>query len=129
MQGISLTTLLIVVLFALQIGGLIYVLRLKQQQKLLTNTLAEVVREQQALLSGSLGLGRRLTRFGHHLNALEQTRDEVIDDASMEDKTFEEATLMLQKGATVNDVVERCQLSLGEAELLSDMLARTAVVH
>ena len=81
---------------------------------------------QQAMLSGSVGLGRKLFEVATNLNHLEQSQAD-LQQSTPNDKAIEQAAKMLQKGLSVEDVIDSCQISRGEAELLRDMMSANAI--
>ena len=95
--------------------------KLKKQQQYTVQLLDKVQHEQKALLAGSLGLGRRLTRCNSSLKHLEKSQQD-LHYKETSDKSFEQASRMLQMGASIDDIIETCHLSRGEAELINDML-------
>ncbi|MEE4246568.1 MAG: DUF2802 domain-containing protein [Kangiellaceae bacterium] len=107
------------------VAGLV-MLKQRCSLKNLNEQLALLKREQSAILSGNNGLGRRLFQVKSSLNELERSQDELMQ-AGFSDKSFEQASKLLTQGNSIEDVMKSCHLSLGEAELLQQMLKSSSV--
>ncbi len=73
-----------------------------------------------AINSGQLGMGREIRKFATEIANVEhvQQQESQKDSAS---KTFEQAGILLAKGVSIEEVVEVCEISPAEAELLAIM--------
>ena len=100
--------------------------RVKQRQQRYEEQLINLLHEQKAITSGAMGLGRRLSQFNNHLKYLEKSHED-IKQRDISDKSFEQASKLLKMGASIEDIVESCHLSRGEAELINDMLGLAAL--
>ena len=70
-----------------------------------------------ALCSGAVGVGRRLARMEMHLNQQDERQDK-LEMRESNDQAYGHAVRMVQKGADIDELVETCRLSRGEAELI-----------
>ena len=122
----TLQEVIIAALVVFQLGCLLYIATLKSNISKLQQTVDRITEEQQAMLSGSVGLGRKLFQVATNLNQLEQSQAD-LQQATPNDKAIEQAAKMLQKGLSIDDVIESCQISRGEAELLRDMMSANAI--
>lgn len=122
----TLQEVIIAALVVFQLGCLFYIATLKSNISKLQQTVDRITEEQQAMLSGSVGLGRKLFQVATNLNQLEQSQAD-LQQATPNDKAIEQAAKMLQKGLSIDDVIESCQISRGEAELLRDMMSANAI--
>ncbi|NVJ51839.1 MAG: DUF2802 domain-containing protein [Gammaproteobacteria bacterium] len=102
---------------------LLVALLVNQQRKVkqLSSQLTSLAKEHKALVSGSNGLGRKLYKFRHDLNHLEQSQVQLQSTQSS-DKAIEQAAAMMKSGVDLNDIISSCSISRGEAELLQEML-------
>ncbi|WP_144395199.1 DUF2802 domain-containing protein [Pleionea sediminis] len=122
---LTMTHLLIALLVTLQAAILFWVLQLRTQIKVQGKKIQQMNHEQQAIVSGNLGLGRKLFQFKNNLTHLEQSQVE-IEQTSQNSGAFEQAAKMLRQGISIEDVIESCHISRGEAELLKEMLSTTS---
>ncbi len=109
--------------------GLIFVLlfsfisvyqRLAQKIVNLQHQLQNAQNEIRAINSGNLGMGRKLNRFAEDISNVEimGLQQEL---PSMNEKIYKQAALLLSRGATPDEVVESCEITPAEAELLAIM--------
>ena len=122
----TLQQIIIAALVVFQLVCLFYIAGLKSTIGKLQQTVNRLSEEQQAMLSGSVGLGRKLFEVATNLNHLEQSQAD-LQQSTPNDKAIEQAAKMLQKGLSVEDVIDSCQISRGEAELLRDMMSANAI--
>lgn len=76
--------------------------------------------ELRALLDCSLGVGEAVHRQARELRALAQ-RQEQLALRGPGDETYRHAAALTEKGASAEEIVRRCGLSHGEAELLAHL--------
>ncbi len=87
--------------------------RLKKDLYLLQN-------EFRAMNSGHLGMGREISRVTSELADVEN-RQEQTQQSGPTAKIYEQAGLLLSRGASIEEVVESCEITSAEAELLAIM--------
>ena len=86
----------------------------KQQGKLL----AIVNEEMKALLVCEKGMGQRIKQQQKQVKEMIDRQDKLeISDGS--NTSYKQAMILLQKGASTDELIEACDLSRGELELLS----------
>ncbi len=117
--------MMIALLVVIQAASLYVIWRQHQRLSKQSSRLDELKREQHAIVSGNLGLGRKLFQFKNNLQHLEQSQVE-IEQSGTNSGAFEQAAKMLRQGISIDDVVESCHISRGEAELLNQMLTTTS---
>lgn len=127
MQIGSITEILMIALMVSQVVLVLAYFRLKNRVNRQQQKLEQMKSEQQAIISGSLGLGRKLFQVKNNLSHLEQHQIE-LQQSTASDSSIEQASKLLLKGVSINEVIETCHISRGEAELLQQML-NTAAVH
>ncbi len=127
MQIGSITEILMIALMVSQVVLVLAYFRLKGRVNRQQQKLEQMKSEQQAIISGSLGLGRKLFQVKNNLSHLEQHQIE-LQQSTASDSSIEQASKLLLKGVSINEVIETCHISRGEAELLQQML-NTAAVH
>jgi ABC-type transport system involved in cytochrome bd biosynthesis fused ATPase/permease subunit len=70
-----------------------------------------------ALYSGAVGIGRRITNLEQKLRTNSERQDKLelrdVDRAS-----YDHAARLVRNGAEINDLVDSCGISKGEAELI-----------
>lgn len=76
--------------------------------------------ELRAMTSGQLGMGRQLQKFVKNLANVESAQQEQSEyHQSVNEKVYEQAGLLLARGATIEEVVAACEIPPAEAELLA----------
>lgn len=83
---------------------------LSQQQTLLQQALSESRQSE-------IGLGKKLTQLEQKLAQLRQQVDE-IELLEPQSKLYNRANKLAQKGASLNEIIEECEISRAEAELI-----------
>lgn len=127
---ISATTALLVALVSLTLVALgTQSLRLRRLRRELEGALAErdarmenLRTEVRALLDCSVGVGDLVHRHGRELRALAQGRGRPAETATDQD-SYRQAAALSRAGASAEEIVRRCGLSTGEAELLARLSA------
>lgn len=71
-------------------------------------------------IDGSLGLGRTLADLEKRM-AETAKRQTELEQSDPHDKSYLQAAKMLTMGAAIHDIMETCQLSQAEAELMQIM--------
>jgi len=80
--------------------------------------------DMRALCTAAVNVGERINQLERRLRQLALRQDELgvqQTQSEGEGRTFEQAAKMVRKGASVDEVVEICGLSRGEAELIAMM--------
>jgi hypothetical protein len=127
MMDIGLIPILVIsVLLVLQGGLVLALIRLKIALNQQQQQIQQLKNEQQAIISGSLGLGRKLFQVKNNLSLLERYQLELQQMATNE-SNIEQASKLLLKGIPIEEVIETCRISRGEAELLQQMLVSSSV--
>ncbi len=111
-------------LFASSVFAFIGVLFLIQRCSIklhnLQKQLSQLQNEVRAINSGNLGMGRKINQFAEEIANVEFGH--VSQDLPMaSEKTYQQAGLLLSRGATIEEVVDSCDIAPAEAELLAIM--------
>lgn len=88
--------------------------QLQQTLMLQDERFASLEQAQQSLTKSTVGMGRRIKQTEARLKKAEQRT--VMPSAN--DNTFEQATRLVNLGASASDLVDNCGVARGEAELL-----------
>ena len=115
----SISWLSIALLFAF-LALLIMCLQLKRQNQSLCKSVNNLENQLKAMSSGHLGMGREIKRVFKQVENVGELRTSMSDNSTSE-KTYEQAALLLSRGATIEEVVEACDITPSEAELLAIM--------
>lgn len=94
--------------------------KLQSQDKNLLDLKSELQLHHEAiheLRTGSLGVGQKVQTLVKQLQATQAKQDEM-EEHDPESKLYGHAAKMAQQGASVEEIVEECELTRGEAELL-----------
>ena len=118
-SAINIDYLLVSLLFAF-----ILVLVLNQHLSLkyrsLKKQLSQLQNEVRAINSGNLGMGHKMNQFAEEIANFEFGH--ISEDIPVvSNKTYQQAGLLLSRGATIEEVVESCDIAPAEAELLAIM--------
>jgi hypothetical protein len=116
----ELNSFYIVTLFTL---GFVYTLftlyRLSSASKILQHKIFQLQNEIRAINSGNLGMGRKISRFAEEIANVDI--NQLQQDSDQSEKSYQQASLLLSRGATIEEVVDSCEISPAEAELLAIM--------
>jgi len=80
--------------------------------------------ELNATSSGAIGLGQRLLFIEKQIKELRARHQDMVsfgNDDKYQKKTYKQASQLALMGASIDDLKQSCELSQGEAELLSHM--------
>jgi len=72
----------------------------------------------------SFGFGHRLVKIEKQLTSIKTQHQDLLafgSDDQYQKRTFKQATHLAQMGASIDELRQSCELSHGEAELLSHM--------
>ncbi|WP_196140476.1 DUF2802 domain-containing protein [Aliikangiella sp. G2MR2-5] len=93
--------------------------QLSVKNRLLSAEVARLKNEFLAMNSGNLGMGRKIRALVREIEQVEAVRCEPSEQAN--DRAYEQAGLLLTRGATIEEVVDACGITPAEAELLAIM--------
>lgn len=102
-------------------------MRERQRAREQSSKLETVQSDMRALCNAAVQVGERVNRLEQTAKQLQQRQQElgVRQDkmvlAEPEERTYEQAIRMAQKGAALEEIMEICDLSRGEAELITMM--------
>ena len=95
-------------------------LRVSARIRRLSKNLSLLENEFRAMNSGHLGMGRKILKVSQDIAGVESLREKVTSSDKSE-KIYQQAGLLLSRGATIEEVVEACDVAPAEAELLAVM--------
>ena len=119
----TLTVLTMVTLLGLAVLGVAYFQLLRSHRDLadraglLRQRVRQVEQEMGALCNASLGAGDHLVKLEHRVQRVMERQDDLEMRASNE-RPYAQASQLVTKGADINELVDTCGLTRGEAELL-----------
>ncbi|MDQ7049871.1 MAG: DUF2802 domain-containing protein [Enterobacterales bacterium] len=113
------TSYLILMNIFLFVGGVLFAIRLLGKLRKLNAQLVQLQNEVRAINSGNLVMGRKISQFAEEIANVELEPANTTSDVS--EKTYKQAGLLLERGATIEEVVETCEIAPAEAELLAVM--------
>jgi ribosomal protein L29 len=99
---------------------LIVTLRIYASYEKLNNQLTQLKNEFRAMNSGQLGMGRKIRKVSEEIANVETVQQQTNHHGTSE-KVYEQAGLLLSRGATIEEVVESCEIAPAEAELIAIM--------
>lgn len=123
--GTTAVLLLLFLFLAFFVNGLSQSLRtsesevkqLKQFVALQQKQLKELSHELQTMTNAAYGVGKRINQLAGQLRELDD-RQEEFDLKDQGSHSMQQAIALVHKGASVDELIENCEMSLGEAELL-----------
>ncbi|MDH5183372.1 MAG: DUF2802 domain-containing protein [Gammaproteobacteria bacterium] len=74
--------------------------------------------DMRALVSAAIGVGERVHRIEKSLKEVSH-RQEVIDQTDPGAQAYQQAIKMAQKGSSIEELIDICGLTRGEAELIA----------
>lgn len=129
-SDIAISGLELALLFSL-ISALAVIRHLIVKYHFLEKQLNQLTNEVRAINSGNLGMGRKIHQFAEDIANVDFGHISG-DLPTANDKIYQQAGLLLSRGATIEEVVESCDIAPAEAELLAIMrhssAAKTASV-
>ncbi|MBC3764974.1 DUF2802 domain-containing protein [Neptunicella marina] len=94
--------------------------KIQTQDKNLLDLKAELQLQHEAiheLRTGSLGVGQKVQTLVRQLQETQAKQDEM-EEHDPDSKLYGHAAKLAQQGASIEEIVEECELTRGEAELL-----------
>lgn len=112
--------LIVLSLLALIMGMLLLMLlvRLRTVRQLQLRHTEVLKSDMRALVSAAIGVGERVHRIEKSLKEVSH-RQEVIDQADPGAQAYQQAIKMAQKGSSIEELIDICGLTRGEAELVA----------
>jgi len=91
--------------------------RSKKTQQQLHTQIDSLRTDINALYSGAVGIGKRLNNIERKLR-LNSERQDKLELRDVDQASYDHAARLVKKGAEVNELVDSCGISKGEAELI-----------
>ncbi len=91
--------------------------QLKQFTAMQQKQLKDLSHELQAMTSAAYGVGKRINQLSAQLRELDD-RQEEFDLKEQGAQSMQQAIALVHKGASIEELMETCEMSRGEAELL-----------
>ncbi len=99
--------------------------QLKQYTVLQQKQLKELAHEVQTMTNAAHGVGKRINILSGQMRELDD-RQEEFDLKEQGSQAMHQAIALAQKGATIDELMDTCDMSRGEAELLMVVHGDTA---
>ncbi len=123
--GMTVILLILFLLLAFFVNGMNKSLRisesevkqLKQFVSLQQKQLKELSHELQTMTNAAYGVGKRIIQLAGQLRELDD-RQEEFDLKDQGSHSMQQAIALVHKGASVDELIDNCEMSRGEAELL-----------
>ena len=123
----TITTAILIIAVIIMISLIILVMRIKDSLQQQVQSQAAMQSDLRALCNAAVQVGERVNRIEGGLKALQQRQQELgvrqdhLVQSESQEVSFEQAIKMARKGSSVEELMEICSLSRGEAELISMM--------
>ncbi len=92
--------------------------QLKQFTALQQKQLKDLSHELQSMTSAAYGVGKRINQLSAQIRELDD-RQEEFDLKEQGAQSMQQAIALVHKGASIEELMETCEMSRGEAELLT----------
>ena len=79
--------------------------------------LKDLAHELQTMTNAAYGVGKRINQLAGQIRELDD-RQEEFDLKEQGSQSMQQAIALVHKGATIDELMESCDMSRGEAELL-----------
>lgn len=115
------TAILAALVIVLALGQIYQLFALRRLRGLLRTREDQTVRARDdfaALCKASVGAGDHLVRLEQQVRRLTERQDQ-IEMRNVGDRPYTQAIQMVQSGADVSELISRCGLTRGEAELIA----------
>jgi biopolymer transport protein ExbB/TolQ len=93
------------------------IFELKRYSSKLFSRLTGVMQDMQSMSNATYGIGKQVNHINDQVKNIDARQDE-FDIRDQGNKPVQQAIALVEKGATLEEVMENCNLSRGEAELL-----------
>lgn len=120
LELLNINTLLMIGAAVIMLLAWLSIRRLRYQSRQQQKALASVKNDLRALTTAAVSVGERLLEVERRQRRLAE-RQEQVDIYESANQPYEHAIRMVEKGASVEQLVEVCGLSTNEAELLHMM--------
>lgn len=114
-RWLAILSVLVLLMGALLALSLLKLRVVRQLQARQTEVLKSDMR---ALVSAAIGVGERVHRIEKSLKEVSH-RQEVIDQTDPGAQAYQQAIKMAQKGSSIEELIDICGLTRGEAELIA----------
>lgn len=112
-------------LLSLTLGLLsaVFSIILRTRQRDLTETVSSYNKEVRALTSSAVGVGARLVEMEGELQRLTRAQHQSKCEDPVRE-TYQQATALIEKGVSIDEVVKLCNLSRAEVAFLHKLAVR-----
>ena len=114
--------LLLMILTIVAIELYMRVRSLNRQSEIQEKRLQLIEKESQALLHADIIFGKSLSELDNLLKQIDN-RQEMLENQRNNDSAYQHALRILQMGGGVEEIIEDCNLSQAEADLLANIHA------
>ncbi|MFT6734591.1 MAG: hypothetical protein ACJAS9_002793 [Polaribacter sp.] len=119
-QHFTSANLIIIVQSILVIASFLVITKILNVQQQQSKLIIQMKNEIKAINSGNIGIGRKMNLFGKEIAKAEVDKITQLQPGSQE-KTYHQASILLKRGASIEEVVDSCDVAPAEAELLAIM--------
>ena len=92
--------------------------KLERRQEGVETTTRQILEHFRGLSAGAVGQGEHLARVEQNLSRMRRRLDQVAAAGGSDGSRFNQAIRMARKGAPVKEIMETCQMSQVEADLV-----------
>lgn len=92
--------------------------RLEQRAEGLENSVRQILEHFRGLSAGAVGQGEHLARVEQNLSRVRRRLDQVASSGGSDGSRFNQAIRMARKGSSPKEIMETCEISQVEADLV-----------
>lgn len=114
---LSVLSIAVIVLFYMLTSQKREIMQIKEFNNKLFSRLTNLMQDMQTMSSAAVGISQRVNKITNHVQSLDIRQDE-IDLRDQTEKPIQQAIALIGKGAGLDEIMQNCQLTRAEAELL-----------
>ncbi|MGB0495771.1 MAG: DUF2802 domain-containing protein [Kangiellaceae bacterium] len=111
---------IIVIQSLIIIMSIVVLAKTSRVQKQQAKQISQIKNEIKAINSGNVGIGRKINSVSKEIASVELDKITQLQPGNQE-KTYQQASILLKRGASIEEVVDSCDVAPAEAELLAIM--------
>lgn len=92
--------------------------RLERRTESVENSTRQILEHFRGLSAGAVGQGEHLARVEQNLSRVRRRLDQVASSGGTDGSRFNQAIRMARKGSAASEIVETCEISQVEADLV-----------
>ena len=117
--------ILATIAICLALVSIVLQFRLRKNQQMTMVVIKKVAREMNAVSTGSIGVGKKITEMEGRFRQLQKRQQQKAINGREQPASYQQASKLIDKGLSTEDVAKTCHIPRAEAELLESMRRMT----